>query len=167
MRRYLQLLWDEWRNVETQINVVTDDVESIAEETAACRRLQSVPGVGALVSTALIAAIGNGSAFSRGRDFSAGLGLVPRQSSTGGKPRLLGISKRGNPYLRKMFIHGARSVVNHLDRSRHPLGNWMNQLEARARRNILVVAVANKIARVAWAVLVRDEPYQAGIPLAS
>jgi transposase len=160
MRHSLEQLWLEWRGLEAQIEGVTAEIESIADADPACQRLRAVPGVGALVSTALIAAIGNGSAFCRGRDFAAWLGVVPRQFSTGGKPRLLGISKRGNTYLRKLLIHGARSVVNHLDRTRHPLGNWMNQLEARARRNVLVVAVANKIARIAWAVLARGESYR-------
>ena len=86
-------------------------------------------------------------------------GLVPRQRSTGGKPRLLGISKNGNTYLRKLFIHGARSVVLHVNRDQ-PLGHWINQLEARTRRTVVIVAVANKIARIAWAVLAQGECYR-------
>lgn len=96
----------------------------------------------------------------QGRDFAAWLGLVPRQHSTGGKARLLGISKRGNPYLRKMFIHGGRAVVLRLKREGTTLGAWMNGLEARAAKKVLIVAVANKLARIAWAVLSSGEPYR-------
>lgn len=104
--------------------------------------------------------MGNGSALAKGREFAAWLGLVPREYSTGGKPRLLGISKRGNSYLRKLFIHGARSVVAHANRDRHVLGPWINQLEARTHRNVLVVALANKLARIAWAVLSTGEEFR-------
>ena len=92
-------------------------IERIADQNAACQRLQQIPGVGALVATAIVAAIGNGSAFVRGRDFAAWLGLVPRQHSTGGKAKLLGISKRGNPYLRRLFLHGEKNFrrINHRD----------------------------------------------------
>ena len=113
------------------------------------------------MATAVVAAIGNGAAFRKGREFAAGLGLVPRQYSTGGKPKLLGISKRGNPYLRKMFIHGARAAVLRLKRERSLIGRWMDGLEARAPRNVLIVAMANKLARIAWAVLTSGEPYRA------
>ena len=105
------------------------------------------------------AAIGNRSAFVKGRDFAAWLGLVPRQHSTGGKAKLLGMSKRGNPYLRRLFIHGARSVFHQAHRDRLTVGTWMSQLEARKHRNVAVVAVANKLARIAWAVLAKGENY--------
>lgn len=159
LRQFLALLWQEWQDLEKRIESVTSEIESIAAADIACQRLRSVPGVGSLISTALVAAIGNGSAFTKGRDFAAWLGLVPRQRSTGGKPRLLGISKNGNTYLRKLFIHGARSVVLHVNRDQ-PLGHWINQLEARTRRTVVIVAVANKIARIAWAVLARGECYR-------
>jgi transposase len=100
----------------------------------------------------MIAAVGNGSAFTKGREFASWLGLVPRQHSTGGKNRLLGISKRGNPYLRRLFIHGARSVFMHLNRQEHRIGYWLDELEARTHRNVAVGALANKLARIAWAV---------------
>ena len=105
-------------------------------------------------------AIGNGAAFRKGRDFAAWLGLVPRQYSTGGKAKLLGISKRGNIYLRKVLIHGARAAAMRIKRDRFPIGAWMNALEARAPRNVLVVAMANKLARIAWAVLSTGEDYR-------
>src|SRR6202042_118518 len=125
----------------------------IAKKDDACHRLMEIPGFGPLVSTALVAAVGNATTFRKGRDLSAWLGLVPRQHSTGGKTRLLGISKRGNEYLRRMFLHGARSVVLQIERNRSALGLWLTELSARAHRNIAVVALANKMARTAWALL--------------
>ena len=121
-----------------------------------------MPGIGPLGATALIAAVGNGAAFSRGRDLAAWLGLVPRQNSTGGRSTLLGISKRGNPYVRKLLIHGARSLLKHLHRQHHALGLWMTQLEQWVHKNVVAVAVANKIARIAWVVLSRGEVYRTG-----
>ena len=98
-------------------------------------------------------AIGNGETFSRGRDLAAWLGLVPRQITTGGRPPLVGISKRGNKYLRKLLIHGARAVLPSLLTSSTPLGGWLRGLTARVHKNAVVVALANKLARIAWAVL--------------
>src|SRR6266852_5022646 len=135
--------------------------QRIAKNDDACHRLMEIPGFGPLVSTALVAAIGNGITFRKGRDLSAWLGLVPRQHSTGGKTKLLGISKRGNAYLRQLFVHGARAVFFHLKREPHRMGHWLNQLSARKRTSTVIVAMANKLARIAWAVLVRGQPYQA------
>jgi len=160
MRRLLEQLWQEWKNLEEQIQRLSDEIESIARQDDACQRLLAVPGVGPLVATALLASIGDGTAFRKGREFAAWLGLVPRQFSTGGKTKLLGISKRGNPYLRRLFIHGARSVAMHLNRNEHALGSWMNQLESRAHHNVFVVALANKLARIAWAVLAKENIYR-------
>src|SRR5208282_2938617 len=137
----------------------SQDIERIAGEDEACQRLRQIPGVGPLISTATVAAIGNGAAFRRGREFAAWLGLVPRQHSTGGKTKLYGISKRGNRYLRCMFIHGARSVLLRVKYDTGSFGQWARQLEARAPRNKVIVAVANKLARVAWAVLFNGFPY--------
>jgi len=161
MRRLLDHLWEEWKSLELQIEAESGKIERIAHADAACQRLREIPGIGPLVATAIVAAIGNGSAFRKGREFAAWLGLVPRQHSTGGKSRLLGISKRGNPYLRRVFIHGARSVVSSTKREKHAIGDWMNRLESRAPHNVLVVALANKLARIAWAVLAQGENYRA------
>jgi transposase len=111
MRGLLDILWQEWKHLQGQIESLNEELEKIAQGDEACRRLQPIPGVGPLVATAMVSAIGNGAAFHKGREFAAWLGLVPRQWSTGGRTKLLGISKRGNPYLRKMFIHGARAAV--------------------------------------------------------
>lgn len=159
MRRLVDRLWQEWKTLEDQIEALSGEIEEIASHDAACQRLRDIPGVGPLVATALVAAVGSGAAFTKGRDFAAWLGLVPRQHSTGGKAWLLGISKRGNAYLRRLFIHGARSIVMSLNRDNHAIGKWMSQLEARTHHNVLVVAVANKLARIAWAVLAKGEMY--------
>ena len=115
--------------------------------------LATIPGIGVMNATALIAAIGDGHTFARGRDLAAWLGLVPRQMTTGGKARLVGITKRGNKYLRKLLIHGARSAMPILARTESLLGQWLWSLLARTHRNAVVVALANKLARIAWAVL--------------
>ena len=160
MRRLLDFLWQEWKHLQLQIESLSEDLEKIANSDAACARLQQIPGVGPLVATAVVSAIGNGAAFHKGREFAAWLGLVPGQWSTGGKAKLLGISKRGNPYLRKMFIHGARAAVLRVKREGSYLGQWMGGLESRAARNVVIVATANKLARISWAVLSSGENYR-------
>lgn len=160
MRSLLDHLWQEWKCLDREIEHISEEIDGIARQDAACQRLQQIPGVGPLVSTATVAAIGNGAAFRKGREFAAGLGLIPRQHSTGGKPRLLGISKRGSIYLRRMFIHGARAVLLRVKYDTGRLGQWAHELELRAPRNKVVVAVANKLARIAWAVLARGQDYR-------
>lgn len=166
MKAILQNLWNEWQQLERDVGEITAEIEGIAKSGPDCRRLLAIPGVGPIVATALIAAVGNGNAFQRGRDLAAWLGLVPRQHSTGGKPRLLGISKRGNGNLRRLFIHGARSVAMHADRNRG-LGLWLMGLKKRAHKNVAVVALANKIVRISWAVLARREDYRVPAPIAA
>ena len=155
MRALLKELWDEFVLVDTRLAAATRQEESIAQRLDAAKRLMSIPGIGPLGATALLAAVGDGRQFRKGRDLAAWLGLVPRQHSTGGKTTLRGISKRGNSYLRRLIIHGARSCVAHLNRERDRLGNWLDQLEQRMHRNKVIVALANKIARMVWAVLSR------------
>jgi transposase len=111
------------------------------------------------VATAIVAAIGSGAAFRKGRDFAAWLGVVPRRYSTGGKAKLLGISKRGNVYLRKVLIHGARAAVLRIKRDRAPIGLWLDPLDARAPRNVVVVAMANKLARISRAAVSSGQDY--------
>lgn len=131
------------------------EIEAIADRDDAARRLMTIPGIGHWRPHALVAAVGDGRQFKRGRDLSAWLGLVPAQYSTGGKSTLLGISKRGNCYVRRLLIHGARSCVMHTDRARHRWGAWLNSLAERTHANKLTVALANKIARMAWVILTR------------
>jgi transposase len=115
----------------------------------------TIPGIGALGATALVAAAGDGRQFRKARDLAAWLGLVPAEHSTGGKQTLLGISKRGNRYVRRLIIHGARSCFLHLNRANHALGGWLSALEARTHRNKAVVALTNKLTRIVWAFLTR------------
>jgi transposase len=131
-----------------------------AHENEACRRLVAIPGVGPVTATALIATIGNGGAFQRGREFAAWLGIVPREHSTGGQQKLLGISKRGNSYLRRLFVQGARAVMQQRSKQSFGLSAWLAQLTARTHRNVAAVALANKLARIAWAVLAKNEQYR-------
>jgi transposase len=161
MLKLLSELRREWDRLEEQIEEVSREIQGIAKNDDSCARLMEIPGVGPLVSTALIAAIGNGVTFRKGRDLASWLGLVPRQYTTGGKPKLLGISKRGNEYLRRMFLHGARSVLMQMEKQRSTLGYWLGQLAARAHRNVVVVALANKLARISWAVLTTGRHYHA------
>jgi transposase len=160
MRSLLAMMWNEWKGLELQITELNDEVERIASSDAACQRLRQIPGIGPLVATAIVASIGNGSAFHKGREFAAWMGLVPRQHSTGGKARLYGITKRGNRYLRMILVHGARAVVLRSKRERIPMGSWLTSLEARAPRNVLIIAMANKLARIAWAVLSTGQDYR-------
>jgi transposase len=161
MRNLVAMLWSEWKDLELQIVEMNNEVERIASSDDACRRLRQIPGIGPLVATAIVASIGNGAAFRKGREFAAWLGLLPNQRSTGGKVRLYGISKRGNSYLRKILIHGARAVVLRSKRDRIAMGAWMSSLETRVPRNVLIVATAHKLARIAWAVLSTGQDYRA------
>ena len=155
MRRILSDVFAELADLERRIAAMNRELEAIAARSDTARRLMTIPGIGPLVSTALLAAVGSGRQFRKARDLAAWLGLVPREHSTGGKTKLLGISKRGNKYLRRMIIHGARSCVVHLDRSRDRLGPWLDSLERRMHKNKVTVALAAKIARILWVVLTR------------
>ena len=155
MRHILIDMRTDLQSLEKRIEAVSDEIKASASRDDATRRLMTVPGIGALGASALLAAVGDAKQFKKGRDMAAWLGLVPAQYSTGDKSRLLGISKRGNPYLRRLLIHGARSCVMHLDRSRDRLGLWLDSLQARLHPNKLIVALANKLARIAWVILTR------------
>lgn len=153
MRQLVVEMRDEWRELDRRIEALNAEFKDHVREHEAARRLVTIPGIGVLNATALTAAIGAGDTFKRGRDLAAWLGLVPRQVTTGGKPKLLGITKRGNKYLRMLFIHGARAALPSLARSATPLGHWLRGLLARAHHNVAVVALAARLARIAWAIL--------------
>lgn len=155
----------QWLELDRRIAVFDSEFAAFVKESEDARRLATIPGVGVMIASALIAAIGKAEAFEHGRDLAAWLGLVPRQSTTGGKPRLLGISKRGNKYLRKMLIHGARAALPYVAERDTPLGRWIKGLLARVHHNVAVVAFANKLARIAWAILRRGEKFAAGSAL--
>src|SRR6201993_1603528 len=135
-------------------------IQKAAQESEVCRRLDAIPGIGPLTATALVAAIGNGAAFRKGREFAAWVGLVPREHSTGGKQKLLGISKRGNSYLRRLFVQGARAVLKQRTKQAPGLKAWLEQLTSRTHYNVAGVALANRMARMAWAVLATGEAYR-------
>jgi transposase len=162
IRRLIEDLRSEWRALDERIAAFDAEFVRMAREDEAARRLTTIPGIGTINATALAAAVGDARTFRRGRDMAAWLGLVPRQMTTGGKPRLLGISKRGNRYLRKNLIHGARAVLPYLVDRETPLGRWARGLLARTHKNVVIVALANKLARIAWAVLARGCTYEAG-----
>ena len=160
MRQLIHRLRRRWLALDKEIAEVTALIRDVAEQSELCKRALTVPGVGPIVSTALIAAVGNARAFKRGRDMAAWLGLVPRQHSTGGKSTLGGISKRGNTYLRKLFIQGAQVLLINMKRDRSRLGAWLKEIEARRHRNVVVVALANKLVRICWKVLATGTEYR-------
>jgi len=155
MRHMLSELFEDVVRLDQRIAGVTREIEGLAARDHRARRLMTIPGIGPIAATALLAAVGDGRQFRRARDLSAWLGLVPREHSTGGKTILLGISKRGNRYVRRLLIHGARSCVTHLNRARDRLGRWLDALQSRMHVNKVTVALAAKMARIAWAILTK------------
>jgi transposase len=151
----------EWAELDRRIAAFDEEFAASARGDELARRLATVPGIGPINATALVAAVGDASAFGKARDLAAWLGLVPKQATTGGRPRLLGITKRGSRYLRKNLIHGARAVLPRLAATETRLGRWLRGLLGRAHKNTVVVALANKLARIAWAVLARGRSYEA------
>jgi transposase len=164
--RMLHLIEDlagDWRRLDERIQTLSDEIEAIARRDVGCERLMSVPGVGPIVSSAMVAAIGAGDAFAKGRDFAAWLGLVPKQISTGDRTILGSISKRGNRYLRVLFVQAAWVVlVKRKSRERLGLDRWLEAAKKRLHRNVLAVALANKLARIAWSVLARGRSFELG-----
>jgi transposase len=160
LRTLLAQLQGELKHLQHQIDEADVVIFKAASEHEACQRLMAIPGIGPVVATAIIAAIGYGGNFQKGRGFAAWLGLVPRQYSTGGKQTLLGISKRGNRYLRHLFVHGARAVLRYKEKQSPGLSDWLGKLTSRTHHNVAAVALANKLARMAWAVLAKGETYR-------
>jgi transposase len=163
--RVVKLICDmrtQWSELDRRIEEFNKEFAAFVKADEAARLLVSIPGIGVTIASALIAAIGKAESFAKGRDLAAWLGLVPKQSTTGGKSRLSRISKRGNKYLRRLLIHGARSALPSIAERDTPLGRWAKGLLARAHKNIAVVALANKLARIAWAVLQRQEKFAFG-----
>lgn len=167
IRLLVEDLRAEWRALDARIAAFDGELVAMARDDATARRLTTIPGIGAINATALAAALGDARSFGRGRDLAAWLGLTPRQASTGGRPRLLGISKRGNRYLRANLIHGARAVLPHVLAGETPLGRWARALSRRAHRNVVVVALAAKLARIVWAVLRSGRPFDAAVAAAA
>lgn len=160
-RELLSELYDELVHLDERILALEKKLVTLSTGHEDCQRLLTIPGVGLLTATALVAAIGDVSVFKNGRELAAWLGLVPKQHSTGGKQTLLGISKRGDSYLRTLLIHGGRSVVRVAHKHQDKRNRWIGDIKQRRGENISNVAVANKNARIAWALLTRKENYQA------
>jgi len=162
MVRVIEGLAGDWRRLDERIEGLSGEIEAIARQDAGCERLMSVPGIGPIISSAMVAAIGTGDAFSKGRDFAAWLGLVPRQMSTGDRTILGKISKRGNRYLRVLFVQAAWVVlIKPKSWERHGLKPWIEAAKKRLHPNVLAIALANKLARIAWSVLARGRNFEA------
>jgi len=159
-RRLLDGLWGDLQALDERVAELDREITRLAQNDPLARRLQQLRGVGPITATALVAAVGNGAQFSKGRQMSAALGLTPRQQSSGGKERLLGISKRGDTYLRTLLIHGARAVIQMAKDKDDRLSQWVTRLAARSHPNVAAVALANKTARMAWAMLRNGTDYQ-------
>ena len=159
MRELLAGEREELVRLDERVKRFDAQLDAFAREHEACRRLQTIPGVGPKVATALVAAAGDGQAFASGREFAAWLGLTPRQRSTGGRTVLGAISKRGDRYLRALLIHGARAALRAAAKREDRRSRWAVSVHARRGANIAAVALANKTARTAWALLTREHDY--------
>ncbi|AEG00884.1 transposase IS116/IS110/IS902 family protein [Methylomonas methanica MC09] len=160
-RELLNELYEALVYLDQRIKAIEHKLTTISVQHEDCQRLLTIPGVGLLTATALLAAIGDVTVFKNGRELAAWLGLVPKQHSTGGKPTLLGISKRGDTYLRTLLIHGGRSVSRVAHQHQDARNRWIDSIKQRRGENISNVAVANKNARIAWALLTKKECYRA------
>ncbi len=159
IRGELQQQLQGLRELTRRIEQLERSIGTYRQQDELCRRIEAIPGVGPLSSTAVLATVGDARMFRSGRQFAAFLGLVPRQSGTGGRVKLLGMSKRGDPYLRTLLIHGARAVVNHSSRPGRTPSTWLRELLSRRPKNVAIVAVANKIARTIWALLAHGRTF--------
>ena len=160
-RQLLRRLRAHLLELDRQVRELEQQIKCWHRNDEASQRLAQIPGIGALTATALVASVGDARSFNNGRQLAAWLGLVPRQHSSGGKVQLLGISKRGDAYLRTLLIHGARSTLRHAARKTTPTDQWSTAMLQRRHKNVVAVARANKNARVAWALLAHQRDYQA------
>jgi transposase len=159
VRRALRRQLDGLRTSTTRIAELERQMEAWQRRESECQRIAAIPGVGRLTASAVVATVADARTFRSGREFAAFLGLVPRQSGTGGRVKLLGISKRGDTYLRTLLIHGARAVLRQQSRADRTLDPWLKALLARRHKNVAIVALANKMARTIWALLAHDRAF--------
>jgi transposase len=160
MIRIIEDLSGDWRRLDERIKHITEEIEVLAHSNESCRQLMTAPGIGPLIASAMVAAIGNGTAFAKGRDF----GLVPKQMSIGDRTILGRISKRGNRYLRTLLMQGARVILlRPANWAKHSFGLWLTAAAQRLHHNVLATALANKLARIAWTVLARGRSYEARV----
>ena len=161
MLRVIEELAGDWRRLDERIDGLSQEIEALAWQDPACERLMTVPGIGPIISSAMVAAIGNGAVFMKGRDFGGWLGLVPKQISTGDRTILGAISRRGNRYLRGLFVQAAWVVLVRIkDWDRYGLKAWIDAAKKRLHHNVLAIALANKLARIAWAVLSKERAFE-------
>jgi len=160
LRQLLQRLGDHLKELDRQVDELNEQIQLWHKENELSRKLAAIPGIGPLTASALVASIGDAKSFENGRQLAAWLGLVPRQHSTGGKQTLLGISKRGDCYLRTLLIHGARAVIRVSERKIEQAESWLTRIVGRRNKNVATVALANKNARIVWALLAHNREYQ-------
>ncbi|WP_417614633.1 IS110 family transposase [Oceanisphaera sp.] len=159
-RMYFQGLLDEWRALDESIKQLEADIRRQCRDNEACRRLKEIKGVGDITATAMVAFAGNARHYRNGRHFSANLGLVPKEHSSGGKQKLGSITKRGNGYLRWLLVQGAWSIIRHLDKSEDRISLWAKTLIERRGEARTAIAIANKLARIIWAMLSKGTDYR-------
>ena len=160
-RLLVQRLMDQLKALDQQVGEMEAQIKAWHGQNEASRKLEQIPGIGPITASALVASMGDAKNFNNGRQVAAWLGLVPRQHSSGGKPTLLGMSKRGDSYLRTLLIHGARSVIYRVRQKADP-SSWLNQLIQRRNPNVAAVALANKNARIVWTLLAHDREFRSG-----
>ncbi len=162
MIRFIEDLAGDWRRLDERIEGLSGEINALARQDAGCETLMNVPGIGPIISSAMVAAVGAGDAFDKGRDFAVWLGLVPKQISTGDRTILGKISKRGNRYLRVLFVQAAWVVlIRPKSWERYGLKPWIEAARKRLHHNVLAIALANKLARIAWSVLARGRGFEA------
>ena len=160
-RQLLERLGEHLKALDRQVQELEVQLQSWHRENVASKKLAQIPGIGPLTASALIASVGDAKSFKNGRQLAAWLGLVPRQHSSGGKQTLLGISKRGDSYLRTLLIHGARAVLRVAERKAQHANSWLAGVMGRRNHNVAAVALANKNARIVWALLAQEREYEA------
>ena len=157
----LERLHDNLKEMDRQVNELEAQIKLWHKASAASSKLAAIPGIGPITASAIVATVGNATEFKNSRQLAAWMGLVPKQHSSGGKQNLLGISKRGDTYLRTLLIHGARAVIRFAENKAVP-DPWLCKLIARRNKNIAAVALANKNARIIWALLAKGKTYEPG-----
>lgn len=160
LRSLVVLFLEQLAAVDQWIGELDVKIRELAKNSAVCRRLTRLSGVGPVIATAIVGTVGNAHAFKNGRQFAASLGLVPGQRSSGGRTQLLGITKRGDTYLRKLLVQGARAIMRVVGRHDDRQSRWVRQLLTRRHKHVVAVALANKLARTIWALLVKGEAFQ-------
>ncbi|WP_254850638.1 IS110 family transposase [Xenorhabdus bovienii] len=160
LRKLGRMYLEQLSCLQAWIGELNEMIDRYFKENDACQRLATIPGIGPVIATAIVSRVGDPGLFKNGRHFAAWLGLTPRQYSSGGKTRLAGITKRGDSYIRKLLVQGARAVIYHINRRHDNYGDWIKKLMQRRPVNIVAIALANKIARISWVILMGEEKFR-------